>query len=78
MCQCASKLYTFFPQCASTRLKQHTLAHPTIIPLTATVGNAIYDYIKYERQNKMGMSNLFLNTFDIKKHISVPLKLGRS
>jgi hypothetical protein len=44
----------------------------------ATVGNAIYDYIKYERQNKMGMSNLFLNTFDIKKHISVPLKLGRS
>ena len=59
-------------------IRQSKTDAPLCLPLTATVGNAIYDYIKYERQNKMGMSNLFLNTFDIKKHISVPLKLGRS
>ena len=48
-------------------IRQSKTDAPLCLPLTATVGNAIYDYIKYERQNKMGMSNLFLNTFDIKK-----------
>ena len=50
-------------------IRQSKTDAPLCLPLTATVGNAIYDYIKYERQNKMGMSNLFLNTFDIKKQL---------
>lgn len=40
-------------------IRQSKTDAPLCLPLTATVGNAIYDYIKYERQNKMGMSNLF-------------------
>lgn len=46
---------------------------PLCLPLTATVGNAIYDYIKYERQNKMGMSNLFFNTV---RYITFSMQYG--
>ena len=34
---------------------------PLSLPLSATVGNAIYDYIKEERQNDTGADNLFQN-----------------
>ena len=40
---------------------------PLSLPLSATVGNAIYDYIKEERQNDTGADNLFQNQNDTSK-----------
>jgi len=42
---------------------------PLSLPLSATVGNAIYDYIKEERQNELGLDNLFQNQADNNKSL---------
>lgn len=43
------------------RIPQQKTGYPLILPLTATVGNAIYDYLENERPDS-GDSHLFLST----------------
>ena len=44
---------------------------PLILPLRAALGNAIFDYIKNERNNKLVIQHLFLNSHNSKAPIQV-------
>lgn len=48
---------------------------PLVLPLRATVGNAIYDYIRFERPNGKDVETLFLNTRLPEKGLA-PYSLG--
>lgn len=48
-------------------LVQSKTGAPVVLPLRATVGNAIYDYIKNERVNEKGTDILFQNIHSLSK-----------
>ena len=52
-------------------LVQSKTGAPLSLPLRATVGNAIFDYIKEERLNEIGKDNLFINKHNPEKQLSI-------
>lgn len=52
-------------------LVQSKTGTPLSLPLRATVGNAIFDYIKEERLNETGKDNLFINKHNPEKQLSI-------
>lgn len=52
-------------------LVQSKTGTPLSLPLRATVGNAIFDYIKVERLNETGKDNLFINKHNPEKLLSI-------
>lgn len=52
-------------------LVQSKTGAPLSLPLRATVGNAIFDYIKEERLNEIGKDNLFINKHKPEKQLSI-------
>lgn len=52
-------------------LVQSKTGAPLSLPLRATVGNAIFDYIKEERLDEIGKDNLFINKHNPEKQLSI-------
>lgn len=52
-------------------LVQSKTGAPLSLPLRATAGNAIFDYINEERLNETGKDNLFINKHNPEKQLSI-------